>query len=124
MPYNIDNVEAKVLDAWIKAVDVMQLLQYKDLPENCFLRDMKKAAYKALAADKPYAHISLPNFWWAGERSGTSWPLLDGIASFIYGHVEAIITWEGGDDVTGIIIKDGVLVECDVVQTLVPRVKA
>lgn len=124
MPYNIDNVETKVLDAWIEAVHVLRLLKYKGLPENCFLRDMKQAAYAAIALGKHDAPIALPNFWWAGQRSGTSWPLLDDIASFIHGHVEAIITWEGGDDVTGIIIKDGVITECDVVQTLVPRVKA
>lgn len=38
----------------------------------------------------------------------------------IRGHAELFLTWEDGTR-TGLIIRDGKVTECDVVETLVPR---
>jgi hypothetical protein len=118
-----------------------------DLPEDCFLHDMVVEAEKATedvvfcksckaqrkhtnakfcsncgkkypTSSKP-CRIKLPNFNWRCEGSGHSLLILKTtVAPLIRGEVQAIFTWEGGDSVSGIAVKDGRVLECDVVQSL------
>ncbi len=112
MSTNIDSTEVKVLDAWIP-VDRVPSLAALRCAEGNFLDELR------VDGDRAY----LTDFSWYGERSGRTYDdvLLKQIAPHIMGHVEAVFTWEGGNASTGIIIRDGVVTECDVVTTLVPR---
>lgn len=117
MSYNIDSVECLKLDAQIFAKDVRYLLaNHGDkLPEVCFLRDLP-------TNDPDTTPLQLKNLWWYGEGSGHGFEILrDEVALKIIGHVEAVFTWEGGDSVSGLIIKDGKVTECDVKYRLVPK---
>lgn len=128
MSYNIDNVDCKVLDAWIYAKDLHALLEQLEgeLAEGNFLDEMFEESPKEEWGELPYdpaTKVKLRNFWWYGEGSGRSYDdvLLPKIVPYIHGYVEAIFTWEGGDAVSGLIIKDGVATECDIEMKLVPK---
>jgi hypothetical protein len=124
--YNIDSVDTPELDAWMRAADVVSLFEehHDSLPEGCFLEDIIGTAEDATTSNEPDAKIELPHLWWYGEGSGHSFDLLkDTIGKKIMGRVDAIFTWEGGDSVSGLRIKDGVVTECDVKMTLVPKGK-
>lgn len=118
MSYNIDNVKANVLDAWVSAKDVVAL--YKklegELAEGNFLGDMVDEATQALVDGKPEERIKLPNIGWYGEGSGRSFEdvFQKKIAPKIMGKVEAVCTWEGGDSTSAFAIEDGVFEDCDV----------
>jgi hypothetical protein len=121
MSTNITSVETRSFDPWMTSRDVVRLLhEHRDeLPECCFLEDVEAEAVMSLAGD---SRVSLPSLDWYGGGSGYSLPLLlEIIAPFIHGRVEAIFTWEGGEEATGVIVLDGKVTECDVVQTLVPK---
>lgn len=150
MSYNISSVNAYVLNASIEAAKVIDLLeQYEDeLPECCFLDEMRKAAEEALRARVTCARcegetpvgaefcmrcgtkldapkdpptVRLPNFWFYGEGSGGAYSedVLESVAKHVRGEVQAIFIWEGGDSVTGVAIKDGKYAKCKVEQRLV-----
>ena len=117
MSYNIDHVEAYVLDAWMTAKNVVSL--YKklegELAECNFLEEMVGEATQALIDGEPEKRIKLPNIWWYGSYSGTSFETFEKkIAPKIMGEVEAVCTWEGGDSTTAFVINDGVYSEADV----------
>lgn len=100
MSYNIDFVKTPVLDAWMYAKDVKRL--YKKLsdwlPEYCFLSDMIVEAQECENGDEK---VFLPNFDWAGTLSGRTYEdLEEEIVPYIKGTVEAVFTWEKGDDIT------------------------
>ena len=114
MSYNIDTINVLHLSAKIRSVDASRLRRkYKaDLPEGCFL-------HNGLAKEDSDGFCALTEFEWVGEGSGNSWrDLIGEIASKIVGKVEAILTWEGGDSVTGLRIVDGKLTEPAVSMTL------
>lgn len=69
------------------------------------------------------AQVKLPNLWWYGEFSGTSYEdvLIKVVAPYIQGEVEAVFFWEGGDSVTGLHIKNGKVTEMDVEFVLKPK---
>lgn len=124
MSYNIDKVTTLKLDAWMLPGDVLKLLKThgRDLPESSFLHAMREKAIDALTEGLTGGQIALPNFRWDGPGSGHAIDLLRlNVAPRIRGDVHAIFTWEGGDSFSGMIIKDGVVTDCDVVQTLVPK---
>ena len=134
MSYNIDSVEALVLDARMTAKDIKKCMREKqdELPEACFLEYAVVYADKALEMGEPDREISIGRrfgkrpkdlyFDWQGEGSGHAYDLLkEFIAPMIRGRAELVFTWEGGDSLTGLIIEDGKVTECDVVQTLRPK---
>lgn len=122
MGWNIDSVDTPVLNAWMKAGDVVKL--YKkledELAEGNFLEEMLGEAETACADGDKDRQIKLPNFWWYGGYSGTSHKtLIKKIAPKVMGEVEAIFYWEGGESISGLAIKDGKVAECEVEQRLV-----
>lgn len=127
MSYNIDSIDTKSSTAWITPRDVSRLYREhnRNLAEICFLDTLRQKATEAMEEGQHDGRLMISRLQWSGEGSGTSWPLfLKEIAPHIRGHLECVVTWEGGDSVSGLIVTDGVVVECDVVQTLVPREKS
>lgn len=115
MSYNIDSVSIESMDAKIKKADLRRLLRSLDtLPESNFLEE-----HSDHEPDGD-GYIKLASFYWCGESSGRAFEdLVKKVSKKIVGHVEAIFTWEGGDSVSGLIIKDGEATECDVEMRLV-----
>ncbi len=63
--------------------------------------------------------VKLTGFGWRGEGSGRGFDfLLKHIAPMIHGTVEVVFFWEGGNDPSGLSIRDGVVTECEVVMSL------
>ncbi len=51
----------------------------------------------------------IKNFWWYGEGSGyATGECLEKILAMTTGTAEIILTWEGGDSITGLKVMDGV----------------
>lgn len=121
MSYNCTSVETlKVDGARIKASDALKLRSRLQLPERCFL----EAAAEQAGAAGGIGDIEIRSLEWSGEFSGSSFDSLKTVvAPKIMGRIEAVFCWEGGDSYSGLIIQDGVVTECDVKQTLVPRKK-
>jgi len=125
--YNIDSVETPVLDAWMTARDIVALHDEhaRNLPEDCFLYDLLKAAKKSLLAGAPETPVRLVGLAWRCEGSGRSVEILEKkIAPCIHGRVDAIFTWECGDSFSGLRIVDGLVTKCDVSMTLIPKQEA
>lgn len=120
MSYNIDSVDTIVLEAFIKASDILLILKEDCCPESNFVDDLSDAAYEAIE-EKDYERlIPLESFNWCHTRSGNSYEYLQNtIIPKIVGKIEAIFIWEGGESICGLAVKDGEFVECDVEQRLV-----
>lgn len=148
MSYNIDSMDMLVCKAWMSVSDITDLLRdYEgELPEDCFLSDLRErvddsnsvkpkckcgnlnaknskfcnACGKKLPKSKAPDRVQLTSINWRCEGSGHSWydVFLPIVAPRIHGEVQAIVYWEGGDSVTGIAVKDGKVLETEVVQTL------
>lgn len=128
MSYNIDHVECLVLDARMRAVDIVDLYNdfEGDLAEGNFLEEHLAKAEKLAGQGLDDELVELKNLWWYGEFSGRSYKdtFIKHIAPKIQGHVEAVVTWEGGDSHSGFAIDDGVVTECGVTFALVrPKAK-
>lgn len=126
MSYNIDDVTCPVLNAEMKAIDIVRLYKKErdNLPECNFLEEHYNEAEELLTISETQAKIRLRNLWWYGEGSGWAYKILiKKVLPLVSGEVEVILTWEGGDGVSGIMVKDGKVTECDVEQKLVPRKK-
>lgn len=123
MSYNIDSVDAKVLDAWMTAKDVVELADECDTPEDSFLDDLYEPAKKALLEGKPEKRLQLRRISWRGEGSGGTFEdiFAKQVAPKIMGRVEAICIWERGDSQSAFAIDDGVFQECEVVTRIVRR---
>lgn len=80
----------------------------------------KKCA-AALVPERPEAmRIKLKNFWFYGEGSGRCFThMIADIGPRVMGTVEAVLTWEGGDTTSGLLIKDGKVCECGVEMKVV-----
>jgi hypothetical protein len=119
MSYNIDHVECLMLKAKIKATKLYELLVLHggELAEGNFLED-----HSHDVPDQD-GYIKLKKLSWHGEGSGNSFheTFMKLIVPHIEGEVEAVLTWEGGDSVSGLHIKDGVATEMDVAQKLTPK---
>lgn len=120
MSYNITSTNALVLNAWMWADDFHRLRDElrNGLPECSFL------AYDD-CYEREGNRVRLRKFWWSGERSAKFYQesLVERIAPMINGRVEVVFVWESGDSHTGLIINHGVVTECDVKMSLVPRNK-
>lgn len=121
MSYNIDTVESNVIDAWMTARDVVELSDECELPSGSFLEEMQSAALVALKEGDPNRRLPLPSLEWRGEWSGRSFQevLQERVVPKIRGRAEAILIWEGGDSVSGLLVNDGKFAECKVVMQIV-----
>ncbi len=100
MSYNIDTVKATLVNARIA--------------------EMLDDARALVNAGKGDEEMALTDFQWQGEWSGNSMDFFKReVAPKIKGSVEAIFTWEGGDSVSGMLIEDGVVTECEVEMKIV-----
>jgi hypothetical protein len=61
--------------------------------------------------------------WW-GEWSGTGESILHDFLSRCDGEAALLLCWEGGENYTGLIVRDGDVIEGEVVQTVVPKGEA
>lgn len=151
MSYNIDHIETPVLDARMLASDVLALHidLLCSMPDSNLLEEHLKDARAALAPlccphcraprDRDAAfckrcgrrlsaesepEVALRKLTWRGEGSGHTFDdvFRKVIIPKIRGRIDAVVTWAGGDSVTGFQVRDGQFIECDVVHTLVPKV--
>jgi hypothetical protein len=85
-------------------------------PECNFIDEHYGQAGQIAWADKlGGARIELENFEWSGEGSGRSYEILEKeIVPLIWGNLEVLITWEGGDSHSGLIVEDGKIVDSEV----------
>lgn len=120
MSYNIDTVRVIVNSgATMKVADIFHLhCREEEFPSRCFIRQMA-ANYERLLYGSAGTHQPITDFHWHGEGSGTSWDgLKEEVAAAISGELLAVFVWEGGDSVTLVHIKDGVLTECNLYDVL------
>jgi len=114
MSCNINHCHTLKCDAWISATDVEWILDNEEdlLPETHFLYEAKP--FKIAQEGK----FVLKDFMWGGTCSGHFWDnFVKNIAPKIQGHLEVILTWEDGS-ASGLRIKNGVVTEPKVIQTL------
>ena len=117
MSYNISHIETPVLDAWMEAKDVLRLLsEHRYLPAQNFLHDLCPKALDACGNGEAQKRLPITRFTWSGDGSGHDYQytLLPHLVPHIHGTIEAVLFWVGGDDVTGLLIRDGKAVECKV----------
>ena len=55
---------------------------------------------------------------WYGEFSGSTFPYFLDVLTYTYGSIEIIVTWEGGEDVQGIRVVEGVVTQHKVERKL------
>jgi hypothetical protein len=125
--------------------DIRMLVKDEDkIPEGCFLTEILDELEKANRPGKPIAEMStkelrqhadaidqreesnqtvkITSIDWYGEGSGHTFDYLKStVAPLIKGRIEAVFVWEGGDLITGLIIEDGKVTECDVAYKLTPK---
>lgn len=127
MSYNIDHIEVLSGALSIRVADLRRLRRAlkETAPKNCFLDDL---ASKLEKIDEPPKEMTIDSarFWWHGEGSGNSYSdvFLPAVVPCLRGTADLVLTWEGGDSVSGLRIADGKATECKVVQTLAPRDEA
>jgi hypothetical protein len=115
MGCNITHCETLKCSAWISADDVEEILKHEEgwLPEMSFMDGVKP--FKVAKKGK----YTIKEFRWCGTCSGRFWEfLLNEIGPRIHGTIEAILTWDGGNSVSGLRIKNGKVTEPDVIQSL------
>ncbi len=117
MSYNIDHSEY-IGDGRlsIRRGDALCLLEVYDhqLPEGCWLDDLD------LAGDLDEM-LLINQFWWVGERSGSSSfdILIEHLLPETTGFAQIFLIWEGGDSINGIEVHDGVVTKKKVQVTLI-----
>ncbi len=119
MSCNVTATSCVVKDARMLAGDIRDLLDAHedDLPENNFLSDIEPG--RRTPDD---AWVPVEDIYWRGEGSGSRFHVLEEeILPKVMGSADIIFTWEGGDSRTALRVTDGVVVECDIVETLEPR---
>lgn len=120
MSYNIDNVVYQKGCAPLRIVRGVaarfKATHKESLPETNFLDRIADAGDED---NDDACVINQP--WWQGAGSGHSGETLIKVLRLTTGAANLILTWEGGDSVSGLIVKDGVVTEGRVVQTVVPK---
>jgi len=114
MSYNIDSVtlisSARPLTMTREAVEKWRSRQDGDVPET-FENTMSAAWAIAVLADRPIdeAVDITKTFTWSGEWSGPTYNdgTLAEFAADTAGDASYLLTWEGGDSLTGLRIVDG-----------------
>lgn len=57
-------------------------------------------------------------FWWYGEGSGRTFHDLKDVLSTFNGEADLVLTWEGGDSHTGLLLRNHIVTEHVVVMAL------
>lgn len=125
MSTNVEEFKNQVLDATMKARDIVNLIENENAGDNwCednFIPEHGRLAKQALLAGKPDEPIKLKSFHWRSTWSGNSFDYFKQvICKLVTGHIESVIIWEGGD-ANGLIVRDGVVTECTVEYKLVSK---
>lgn len=107
MPENISETKTRG-SLTIEAADVIRLLrELKNLPESCFLCELRSPAEECLLEGRRQERLTVTNFQWSGEYSGTGLRrVLPMIAQKLRGEAEVLLVWESGD-LSVLRIKDG-----------------
>jgi hypothetical protein len=118
MSYNIDSHDIQRNEGGrILAKDVARLLSERyesDLPESHFLQDLEGVEPDA------DGYVPIKDLYYSGEGSGRAYPfLLKKVLPKTRGTLEAVYYWEGGDSMSGLMVEDGVVTECEVEVRLV-----
>lgn len=104
MSYNVDNSEYLCGKLYLDRAKVDAFIEeHGTLPESNFIEDAS-----AIGPDGEIVHL-----WWTGAWSGYSVENGDFVAALALttGEADILLTWEGGDSVTGYRVKDGVAIE-------------
>ena len=108
MSYNIDSVayisgclEISEADFAAAKANIIE----DDRPESCFLN---------YGGPGIMSDIGL----WSGEGSGHAWTTFKRALKFTTGKAELLVCWAGGDSVSGLRVRDGVVTEHKVVHSL------
>lgn len=121
MSTNINNVKVIALDAKIAEKDLREFRREGRRSGIAEINFLDEANGKEPDAD---GFVRLRGFDWSGEFSGRTYEtLVREIAPKIVGRVDAVFVWETGD-LTGLVIEDGDVAECDVALKLVPKAGA
>lgn len=117
MSYNIDNVDATLTDAKIlfKTLKSLNKKYESDLPERNFIEE--------LLDEEPDSegYVKIKDITWCATGSGRTYDVLtEKILPKTKGKMELIFTWEGGESISGLLVEDGKVTECNVEMTLVP----
>lgn len=105
MSYNIDSIDV----IYSKGFAIGN--RYEELAET-------------LASDLPELSVFYDDwnidrgFWWNGEGSGRSYPLLKEVLASFNGEADLVLTWEGGDSFSGLRLRDHKVTEHEVVMSL------
>lgn len=107
MSYNIDSVQIVTGFLTIESSLARKFAKDKgkyemsQVPEDNFLDDV-------LIDD---GEIKIDNPEWSGEGSGRSFDLFKEVLGLTKGTADLVLTWEGGDSITGLRITDGLVEE-------------
>ncbi len=105
MSYNIDSSRYLSGSLSILGSKANRLLKKhgREMPESNLLEDID--------VDDPGAEYVIECPWWNGEGSGRSFDLLLTLLAETTGEAEILLVCEGGDKISGIHVKDGVVTE-------------
>lgn len=113
MSYNIDTVSYLSGKLTInREVAHGLIVKYRnDLPEDCFLDDLE-----LIGPGEDDLVITRPS--WRGERSGWAYDTLKVVLARTKGDADLLLIWEGGDNQSGIKVRDGKVTETKVKSVL------
>lgn len=123
MPDRISTIKILAGKPTMKARDAAVLLAQCSgrLAEINFLeKDLENAARDALIGGDSDRNLTIKNFNWSGEFSGSSFGTFKRIIAPKLSDLDLLILWEYGDP-EGLRIRNGEVVECDVEYVLKPR---
>lgn len=120
MSYNITSINGNFENARIHK-DVVQELWDKyegDLPEINLLEDLLERSEPNEDGYYPITRLS-----WCSQGSGWAYSILkDYVLTRTEGNMELFLTWEGGQDFTGLRVVDGKVTLCNINWVLVDKV--
>lgn len=130
---------------WIEAADIVRIFEENELPESNFIEEALKEARKIVSAkiacvacrtsndsdakhckkcgvlmsgSKKSTRVELKRLYWSGNHASD---MLEAVAPFIHGRLEAFFVGEDGNIPGGALICNGVYTACGVEMRLVPK---
>ncbi len=117
MSYNIDSIDIVSGELQITPAGLLRFAREHSLTDR-----LPEGMTDWFSSPEDYLDgCRLKSVPWYGESSGNSEPILRDFLSRCDGEAALLLCWEGGDRYTGLIVKDGLVTEGQVVQTVVPR---
>jgi hypothetical protein len=114
MSYNADScriVDGELTMDPCKAAALLKKFGDK-VPEQCFLYEHAKGGLEI---------APLSSVTWCGEGSGHSWTEYRQALEATRGSADIVVSWQSGDSVSGLRVRNGWVADMDVKQTLVPK---